>query len=489
MGIAMKTRLAPAPLLFVALTTGCVVEGGGTPVDTDAQTSDADSSSGDTTDADTTDDPTADTSDGEPTGSACAAPAGPGTDVATTLDADATWTAEGSPYRIAGTTTITATITLEPCTVVQLGPDVRLYVGNEPAPGSLVAQGEVTLDEDGNELRRPVRFERLDEATAWGSVEVETTGLLDGVHTDFVGGGSINAGAALIAWGLTPDGATTANIHVDDVVIEDAQTHGIYLKSRAAFTDDSGLLRVTGTADGGFPIVVQAGAVHSLPMLEVTDNATDVVRIETFANIDDDTFPSRGVPLQLDDALYIGTATSDGTSTLTIEAGVELQFAIDGAGSGITVGFDATHEGLIVAEGTADAPITMRSAETTPAAGDWMGLYFRNSPAQGNVLANVTIAHAGAISGAQGYGCGPAENHASILLLTEQAMEPFLDGVTITDAGGDTQLILGWLDDAPEATAQSFADGNTFAASPVCTVSLPRDTNNACPGDAEPDCL
>jgi len=489
----------PSAILVAALSAACTTEPEGTPDgptdSTGADSTGADSTGANSTGADSTEPTSADSTGADSTGDApppdaCPAPTGPGTDVATTLDADATWTADGSPYRISATTYLTATITLEPCTVVALAPAARLLVGNDPAPGGVVAHGEVVDDGEGGALRRPVRFERLDPGGAWGSIEVDVTGTLDAETADFVGGGSVDAGGILVGWGADPAGAPTPNLRLRDVTVVDAESSGIYLPNRGAFTPDSADVRITGTGATGFPIWVQAGAVGSLPAdLEIVDNAEDVVLVETFTNVDGDTFPDRGVPLRIDDTLYLGTVESDGLSTLTIEAGVELQFATGGAGSGIIIGLDDTHLGQIVAAGTAQRPIVMRSAEATPAAGDWMGLYFRYSPTDGNVLDHVTITHAGASSGAQGFGCGPAENDASILLLTAQPLSPFLSDVTIADAGGDTQLLLGWLDASPSATAQAFADGNTFADSPACGVSLPRDTDNGCPGDEEPDCL
>ncbi len=484
-GMTIDARFA---LALVALSAACVIDDGDAGADTsdDTTSSDAESGGNDTADG-------ADSTDGDPTGDAptdgCAAPNGPGTDVPGTIDADVTWTAEGSPYRIAATTYLTATITLEPCTVVQLASDGRIAIGNDPAPGAVVANGEVITDDAGEPLRRAVRFERQDPNAAWGSLIVDATGTLDATTTDFVGGGSTNAGATIEAWGVSPEGTTTPNVRVNDVSIVDSSTHGVYLRRRAAFMPGSDGLRITGTAEGGFPVQLEAGAVHSLPInLEFTDNADDVVLVETFTSVDDDTFVARGVPLRIDDALYLGTADAVDVSTLTIEAGTELEFVNTGAGSGIFVGLDDEHPGMIVAAGEPDAPIILRSGADAPAPGDWMGLYFRYSPAQGNVLSNVTIAHAGAQSGAQGWGCGPADNNASILLLTDP-MGPFLSNVTFTECGGDTQIVIGWLDETPAATAAAWAAGNEFAAAPACTVGLPRDTNNGCPGNSEPDCL
>lgn len=446
-----------------------------------------------------TDDPSGDGSsgsvddgDGPAPVDGCAPPTGPGTDVSSTIDADQTWTAEGSPYRIAATTYVTATVTLQACTVVQLAGDAGLEIGNDPAPGAVVARGELA---DG--VLRPVVFERLDPTGAWGSLTLDTTGRIDAEHTRFVGGGSYgaaqNGGGAILAYGVDARGATTPNVRLQHVEIAGAETHGINLQRRAAFTDDSIDLVISGTGTReGFPVYVEAGAVHSVPPeLDVHDNADDVVLVHPFAAVgEDDTFAARGAAYRLDDALYLGQADGGpALTTLTIEAGVEIQFD-QGAASGIYVGTDDTHLAQIVARGTADAPILLHSAESPAAPADWMGLYFRYTPASGNALEHVTIADAGAFSGAQGYGCGPADNDASILLLTD-ALDPFIHDCTFANAGGDTQLLIGWTDEAsPEAVAQSFAEGNEFADAPGCRVSLPRDTDNGCPGDdATPDCL
>lgn len=413
----------------------------------------------------------------------CEAPTGPGTDVTAAIDTDQTWTAEGSPYRVPANVYLTATLTLEACTVVQLASEVRIFVGNEPAPGAIVARGERL-----GGVLRPVRFEALDPSAPWGTLEVDTTGMLDAEHTIFADGGGGSALGMVTAWGVDPEGSRTDLVRMVDVQLDGSAGVGVNLQRRAAFTDDSADVAIEGS--GSYPVWIEAGVVSTLPHgLTVADNGDDVVYIDPFTSVDDDTFPDRGVPLRLGEVMYLGTPDGGGLSTLTIEPGVELQFAV-GAGSGIMIGLDDMNLGQLVAQGTADAPIIMRGAAPDAPPASWMGLYFRYAPSSGHVMSYVTIADAGAESGAQGFGCGPGDNNASILLLTENALTPFLDHVTVENAGGDTQLLLGWSDEAdPSGVAQSFAEGNSFADSPSCRVSLPRDTTNGCPGDEAPDCL
>jgi len=51
--------------------------------------------------------------------------------------------------------------------------------------------------------------------------------------------------------------------------------------------------------------------------------------------------------------------------------------------------------GTLLADGTANAPITFRSSGSSPSRGDWTGLFFDGSGASGSQLSYVTITDAG----------------------------------------------------------------------------------------------
>ncbi len=74
-------------------------------------------------------------------------------------------------------------------------------------------------------------------------------------------------------------------------------------------------------------------------------------------------------------------------ATLTIEAGAKLSFE-----AGVRVMVDY---GKVVAKGTEDAPITFTSANSSPAAGDWEGIYFGDKTSAGNVFDHVVVEYAG----------------------------------------------------------------------------------------------
>jgi hypothetical protein len=427
----------------------------------------------------------------------CEAPSGAGTDVPTSITENETWTFEGSPYRIASTTYLTATLTLEPCTVVELAADAGILVGNDPVAGELVAHGDSTENAAGQTVRREIYFRRLIEDAPWGSIAVETTGNLDLALTRLEGGGSLvsaqNGGGTVLAYGPTPEGEAHPNVRLEQVTIADSETYGVNLQGRAAFAPGSDGLSIEGSgAETLYPIYLEAGVAFSLPTnLRLEGNERDEVLVHPFARVASDTFPARGVPLVLDQQLYVATPIDEpGTATLTIEAGVELKLGV-GSGSGIMFGADAEHPGTLQAVGSASAPIWFHSVDAAPEPGAWMGLYFAYTTRDGNRLEHAVIEDAGAQSGAQGHGCGPGENNASVLVLSEEGAEPFIQNCQFKNAGGDTQILLGWAGSTDQdADAQAFVDTNTFADMPTCRVSMPGAAapDPVCPGDSAPDC-
>jgi hypothetical protein len=428
---------------------------------------------------------------------ACPEPTGEGTDVPSTITEDTEWDYRGSPYRISSTTYLTATLGIGPCTVIELDGDAGILVGNDPEEGRIVGHGTLTWNDDGQRERRGITFRRLNEDEPWGSIAVDPTGELDLLHVSFEGGGSLNSaqngGGTIVAYGGDPEGDPNPSLRLRKVTISDSETYGINLQSQAAFADDSDAVTVQGSGvESGYPIYLEAGVAFSLPTnLSLIDNERDEVVIHPFSRMAEDTLPARGVPLVFDSQLYVATPNDDpGTATLTIEAGVEVQFD-EGAGSGIIFGADDEHPGTLVAIGEEDDPIWLHAADPNPDPGAWMGLYFAYTTVDVNHLTHTIIEDAGAQSGAQGYGCGPIENNASVLIMTDEAIDPFIQQCEFKNAGGDTQILLGWDSDDQTGEAEAFVEGNTFADAPECRVSLPRAAEApACPGnDSEPDCL
>jgi hypothetical protein len=420
----------------------------------------------------------------------CVAPAGPGTEVPSAISDDQTWTHEGSPYIVRSNVIVTGHLTLEKCTVVRLAEDVSLTVR-----GSIVGRGEA-VDHGGGDIEaEPVAFGPLEEGKAWGSLDIESAGSLDLEVAAIVGGGAREA--TIHAWGDDQYGLPHRNVRLLGAYISNSAGPAVFLETRAGFSTDSTdvVIETSGSADVPYPIVIEAGAVESLPSaLTLADNPNDEIYVVPFRPVNQDTFKDLGYPYVIDGRLVVAHAngvTTDEVSTLTIEPGVTLRM-LDNAGSGLFVGNGAGIFGRLIAEGTADKPIRFESGLEDQQPADWLGLYFAEPVSSGNSLKYVQVAHAGAQSGAQSYGCGPIENDASILILNSMPVDPFLENCTIESAGGDTQILLGWdYDGDPDGSANAILQANSFdAAGPACQVSLPQNAESQCPGlDDQPDCL
>src|SRR5438270_2089261 len=105
----------------------------------------------------------------------CADPTGAGTMHLSVMQ-DETWTAAASPHVLPYDTTFYATVTLEPCAVVQIGADKTLTV----SPGRIVAKGTA---------QQPIAFTRLDPANPWAVIRALAGGTLDLEYVGLLGGG------------------------------------------------------------------------------------------------------------------------------------------------------------------------------------------------------------------------------------------------------------------------------------------------------------
>jgi hypothetical protein len=159
------------------------------------------------------------------------------------------------------------------------------------------------------------------------------------------------------------------------------------------------------------------------------------------------------------------------------EAGVTIGFD-DNAGSGMRIGSSEPRRGLLVAVGTEAAPIVFTSANDSKKPGDWTNLEFHASPVSGNQISHARVEYAGAASGTRGFGCGPLDNDAAIIVMGlgpdgKGPAGPFIDHTSFEHIAGTTVIVSGWVDDA----GPSLVDTNTFGTDvPGCHVSRPRRT-------------
>lgn len=429
--------------------------------------------------------------DAEP---ACEPPTGEGTEHQGLVAADETWTAAGSPHVVVGNVSIRgATVTVERCAVVRVRKgyvvDIGQTIGGPPA--AIVARGAT--------------FERAVAEEPWGSLRALPTGRIDLEGVTLTGAGdpdtAVNLGGTLVVVADTETG-TTDLLRTVDVTIAGSGGFGVNLQGGAAFTADSARLTITGSGalpDGTAvpsrtPFYVTGASFSSIPDGTYTGNDVDEVMVAVASNITGDaTFHARGIPYHLSDGFAMApptTADVGGLSTLTIEAGVELRFDAGPDADAMTLGVssggtpDLIRPVRVVARGTAAAPIVLTSRAATPAAGDWAGIEWRGGPPDGNVMQHVTIAYAGGDSGSSGFGCGPGDNDAALIIANWRPGDAFITDSTFVDsaAGG---IVSGW---ASDLDGPALRANNTFTRVGVCEVSRWQEGNGSCAG-TPPLCL
>ncbi len=428
----------------------------------------------------------------------CPPPAtGPGTTHGGDVLADEAWSLAGSPHRITSNMKVLATVTVDACTTVLVDDRRMVAIGESQASGrtgALITRGQRGVDRNGQPLRRAVVIGASDPSKPWGSIQVDRTGKLDLESTTLrdgaAPGSDQNGGGMVVTYGPRDAEPLAKAVRAVDVTLEKSRGYGFNFQSYTGFSDDSADVTVTGSGrpEAAFPIRMLAGALSTLPTISLEDNAADEVEIYAGGSFFSETIRARGVPYRVSGRFRVGPP-ADGTATLTIEAGVTLRFSEDRGDSGISVGVSEKRPGILQIRGTAAAPVRLTSAKAVPAAGDWRNIYFSYTPGTSSKIEHAIIEYAGAPSGAQGYGCGPAENDASVLILSGRPDAAFIQNTTFQNGGGDTGLLLGWISDQ---SGPDFVSTNTFTSMPACKVSRWRNASGvSCPGSnaGSPVCL
>ena len=415
---------------------------------------------------------------GDAGSSDCVEPTGVGTMHGSSLTTAETWTAAASPHILPYDTTISAQITLEPCTLVQLAAHVTVTVG---AGGSIVAMGTDT---------RPVAIAPRDSAP-WASIRAMNGGTLSLTYTGVLGGGDpLNTGrdfAGALDIRADQNLPPAEILHADHLLIQDSASQGIYLHESGAFSAASTAVKIERSA--GYPIHASANLAGTIPSGVYTGNQIDEILLsgaDTAQTIRswDVTFADHGVPYHVGNASGTGRLDVGGApatmATLTIDPGVILRFKKGGAlyvdyASGST---PAT--GALIAVGTSAQPIRFTSAEPSPAAGDWLGLNFGDLPGATDRLDFVSVEYAGGGSTSGSSSCPYPSipiNDGAIRIFGAPA-SAFITNTTISDSASNG-IDRGW---ASDLQPDFLLDGtNQFVRVGHCTQTYPKDASNACP--------
>jgi hypothetical protein len=222
---------------------------------------------------------------------------------------------------------------------------------------------------------------------------------------------------------------------------------------------------------GGYPIYILPPSINTLPPGTYTGNATDEILVDELSGAFafDETFRNLGVPYRMRYGYSQRPTLSvaqGGLITLTIEAGVTMKL-LKAAGNIPSFNLGSSSGDLpsqinpvrLVANGTAALPIVFTSAAAVPAAGDWAGIEYHGGPATGNVVNFVRVEYAGGDSGTSGFGCGPTDNDAGLIIRNWIPGNDFVQNSTFSNSAGGG-IVLGWTSDTP----RDFKTGNTFSA-------------------------
>lgn len=408
-------------------------------------------------------------------GASCPAPSGSGTSHTSSISADETWTAAGSPHLVPSSLTINAgaTLTIEPCAQVQLGAGAAIY-----ADGKLVARGTAT---------QPIVIDARDATAPWsylagsagGSIDLAYASLLHGGNTDINGYGAIDVR------GDTSQPIQSA-LRVQNVTIDGSRGFGVSVRYNAGFTADSTGLVIRNAASG--PVRTSFELAGTLPQGTYTGNGVNEILVvaEGTYITNDVTFHALGVPYRIGDSggtgktVIVGGTAAGARSTLTLEPGVELRFNSGGSLTFNAPGSGQAATGVLVAHGGTAGPVTFTSGLSPQAAGDWQGLVFNGVPDPSDSLDDVVIAYAGGPSYASSFHCDPnstgfSPDEDAALAVYGQPASSFVTNSTFRDSAADG------VDRAYSGTPVDFMPTNTFVNIARCKQSYPRASDGSCP--------
>lgn len=309
-----------------------------------------------------------------------------------------------------------ATLTIDGCAIVRMGPDAGFEIAPD-SDGRITTLGTAT---------KPVMVMRDEAGKPWGRVLDRGSGQLSFSHTTLVGGGGAPGpidtvdygGATLVVWG---DSAQLPELlTADGLSIIDSSGIGIMLRY-ARLTPSSRNLIVKGSS--AYPVYASIRVAGSLPVdSTLQSNGVDAVLLQTMgpaiydadAPISEDVvLNDLGLPYRVGHSLgsiLVGDGSADGPSaSLTLEAGVRLEFNRQGstpnqlAVRGRQAGNGSYEpQGALIVKGLPSSPVVFTSAESVPAPGDWMGIFFKDVVDPRTHIEYAEIRYAGGDSGVVG---------------------------------------------------------------------------------------
>jgi hypothetical protein len=397
----------------------------------------------------------------------------------TGLDKDETWTAD-KIYLIGRDFTITGhALTVEAGTTICLYNQSKIYVGAGAETGAIHLNGTpskhitITSPPSSDDATVPDSFNK---GISFDTYEDSNLSYVD-VWYSGPGGGSGSWAFELTDTAQGNDKVTP--LLIDHLTIGEVQSegfrigtpNGIAAKSSIVFTGFAP--HAAGDPDFSYAAALNFYAEKSVAsaLTMYTDNIPAAVQRvqlitapEPFYLRTDLELTDIGLPYWYPDAsLIISGPEMDTISTLTIDAGVTLHM-----GKQLQVGDQ--HEGNLVIAGTAAKPVTLTSAEATPGAGDWEGIYFIGNfydPAK-STISYLNLEYAGLelrnTSGLHVGRCGDDVGGAIQISSSDPGGTSTYDGPTITHTHISHSQTYGIAADAGVGSAVSGTLKNDYTA-------------------------
>ena len=156
-------------------------------------------------------------------------------------------------------------------------------------------------------------------------------------------------------------------------------------------------VRLSRSILAGRSLITAMGSIFLLFFLVVASAEAGTTVAGTIST--DTTWTLAGSPYIVTSNITVqGTDGADNITTLTIDPGVVVQL---GSYRIMTIGASSGAPGALVAQGTAENPITFTSGNATPAPGDWNYIMFHNTTNDATTLMeHCVIEYGGAGNGA-----------------------------------------------------------------------------------------
>jgi hypothetical protein len=328
------------------------------------------------------------------------------------VTADEIWAGDGTVHVIPNPITIIApaTVTIQACATVQLASGAGIDVRGDLAGGGiakLVATGSSSDDQ-------PVAFQSADgsQTPSWGRLRaLNKNSIIDLTYASLSGGG--NVGGSQLNAVISMNGTSTLpdqmlSLHL--VNISAPAGAAVYL-SGAAFISPSDL-SVTHASDS--VLAMSAMALGTAPdIVSGSDLQFQEIKVVENLNITDNLSITTHLPIHFKtDGVHVGglAPTFVPNLTLTLGPGVTMKFEGITGPPMVTFGDQGQAQdknAALVVQGTPAQPVLFTSATSSPAPGDWAGVWLVTS--NGSQIDHAIFEYTGGDAAIGPASCGPID--------------------------------------------------------------------------------